>query len=95
MQWALRHKWSLLSGLITLAHCAVIIGVISYLYERGTWEPDAYPRPPIVSTLAYVHISGILLSAGFALKGLMAETSPIYAAMAFTLSLGSYLIYVG
>ena len=95
MREVLRYKWSLLSGLITLVHCVVIIGVVHYLYHLGRWHPDANPRPQIVTTLADVHILGIFLSAAAAVKGLLNERQFIYSVAALTFSLGSFFIYVG
>jgi hypothetical protein len=95
MRLIFRYKWSLLSGLITAIHCAIIIGVVEYLYRQGRWHPDLYPRPQIIITLADVHGLGILLSAAAAVRGMMVERPLAYAAVALGFSLFSYVIYVG
>jgi hypothetical protein len=95
MRRVYRHKWSLLSGLITLSHWAIIFGVTHYLYNRGRWYPDAYPTPHIVVALGEVHVWSILLSVLAALLGIFLERPPSYAVVAFFAGAFSYVIYVG
>ena len=90
-----KHKWSVVSGLTTLTHWAIIYGVTEYLYHRGRWHPDASPRPAIVGLLVAVHFVAVILATGTAIKGVSVEKPRIYAFIALMFALVSFFIFVG
>jgi hypothetical protein len=95
MRGILRHKWTLVSGPITVVHCLVIYGVIEYLYRRGLWHPDSYPASKSVVAMARVHSFGMLLADATAVVGIIVEKPPIYAIIALVLGLFSFFVFVG
>jgi len=95
MRSILRHKWSLVSGTITILHCLIIYGVIEYLYRRDMWHPDSYPASTSVVVMARAHVLCMVLADAAAVVGIIVERPPIYAAIAFVLGLLSFFIFVG
>jgi hypothetical protein len=95
MRQIFRHKWSVVSGATTAAHCLIIYGVVDYLHHRGMWHPDSRPAPHSVVLLGWVHVVGMLLAIGAAVVGIRLERPPIYSVAALLLGLFSYVVFVG
>jgi hypothetical protein len=95
MRGLFRHKWSLVSGAITVVHCLIIYGVIEYLYSRGIWHPDSNPASKSVVAMAWVHGLGMLLAGAAAVAGISVERPPVYAVLALLVGLFSFFIFVG
>jgi hypothetical protein len=88
------HRWSAISGAITVTHVLTIYVVVDYLYRRGMWNPDTTGQK-VAAELGWLHILSILLAALIAGVAISVERPRTYGAIALLLAVFSFLFYVG
>jgi len=89
-----RHKWSAISGGISVVHVLTIYEVVDYYYRRGVWNPESTSLKVAVE-LGWLHICSILVAAFIAGVAISIERPWTYGAIALVLALFSFFFYVG
>lgn len=89
-----RHKWSVISYGITVAHVLTLYEVIDYLHRRGMWNPHTTGQKAAME-LGYLHVGSMLLAAISAGVAISLEKPRFYGGIAFLLAVFSYVFYVG
>jgi hypothetical protein len=89
-----RHKWSVTSCGITVAHVLTIYEVVDYFYRRGLWHPETTSLNTAIE-LGWLHGCSILLAGLIAGVAISVERPRIYGAIALAVALLSFLFYVG
>jgi UDP-N-acetylmuramyl pentapeptide phosphotransferase/UDP-N-acetylglucosamine-1-phosphate transferase len=90
MRFVSRHRWSVLSIVITLGTAFVTLAAIQYLYHHGTWRPQSALGGEIDGSGGLA----VLISFVLAAIALAKEKPRTYGIIALCLSVLSFLLYV-